>query len=326
MALAAGNIKSAAGPMPSQPTQNFRFSAKNIFLTYPRCDVDKEDALAHFNQLFPDNEFKYTISREQHQDGGYHLHVLLSFSNKLNIRNASHFDLSGFHPNIQPVRSLRNVDKYTKKDKDYISTIEDAPAGWADAVAATSRESFLQACKEASKRDWILQQDRIISYANTYFPEPTPTVTLYDHDSFRPTQDMIDWAVNNLFGITQKGTRKIALALIGPSRIGKTAWARSLTPAHVYWNGMTNLDDWVPNTKLVIFDDFDWNFFPCKKGFLGGQHQFTMTDKYRKKKTIIFGGSVIVLSNHVEPAWISGLEKDWYQKNIKIIEINEPLF
>jgi hypothetical protein len=73
--------------------------------------------------------------------------------------------------------------------------------------------------------------------------------------------------------------------LIGPRAIGKTLWARSLGP-HVYWAGMTDLSTWSNDANYLVMDDFDFDFMPSKKQYFGGQREFTVSDKYVKKKTI----------------------------------------
>jgi len=80
--------------------------------------------------------------------------------------------------------------------------------------------------------------------------------------------------------------RPNSLILIGPSRCGKTEWARSLGK-HMYFNNLLNLDDWDESADYIILDDFSpdiTKFLPSWKCFFGGQKQFTLTDKYRGKR------------------------------------------
>lgn len=58
----------------------FRINAKNIFITYPQCPIQKEEPLRHIlNFSFPISPLYIRVAREQHQAGHYHLHCLVQF-------------------------------------------------------------------------------------------------------------------------------------------------------------------------------------------------------------------------------------------------------
>lgn len=116
--------------------------------------------------------------------------------------------------------------------------------------------------------------------------------------------------------------RPKSLILVGPTRCGKTAWARSLGQ-HMYFNGSFNLDDWDNDAEYAIFDDWeDWTRFFNYKQFLGAQQEFTLADKYRAKRTLTWGKPCIILSNEMP------LFKDWkwIEGNCFICIIENPLF
>lgn len=96
----------------------------------------------------------------------------------------------------------------------------------------------------------------------------------------------------------------------------------------MYWNGMVNLDDWDDEAEYAIMDDFNWDFVPCKKAFFGAQKQFTITDKYRKKKTVKWGKPLIYLCNpDADPfKTMANIEKDWYDENCIYSEITNKLY
>lgn len=118
--------------------------------------------------------------------------------------------------------------------------------------------------------------------------------------------------------------RPKSLILISPSRFGKTQWARALGD-HIYWNNLVNLDDWNDNASYCIFDDFSWDFIPCKKGFLGAQETFVLTDKYRKKRTVSWGKPCIVLCNDF-PVISDPNFADWLQANTISIVLSNKLY
>lgn len=299
----------------------YRLQAKNIFITYPQCDLEKEFVLEHFQNLF-NYEFQYAIGRESHKDGGHHLHVLLSLSQKYSTRDPRWADIADFHPNIQSVRSIKNVYNYVTKDGDYISTIVSNTTGWVAALRANTREDFLNIVKETSARDYVLQYDRITAFADKHFKQSVSTPTYSLNDFLYVPNIMTDWARDNLFSPKNLGERRKTLILVGPSRLGKTCWARSLTPNHIYWNGMTSFKNWIDYIRLVILDDINWQNLPMKTQLLGCQDEFTATDKYSPKRTCYFGGTCILLSNSLEPDW----ESDWYSKNCIVHVINASLF
>lgn len=79
--------------MPRNPRQ-FRLQAKNIFLTYPKCNLSAQLALDKLLSIstHPDRNLnpKYiTVGQEHHQpteehpDGELHLHAFIQFSDKV---------------------------------------------------------------------------------------------------------------------------------------------------------------------------------------------------------------------------------------------------
>lgn len=81
--------------------------------------------LAHLESVLQKKNWKlqsYIIAREQHKDGNSHIHCWLRLEKKINITNNRLFDLDGYHPNIQGVKSNQAVIKYVTKENDYISS------------------------------------------------------------------------------------------------------------------------------------------------------------------------------------------------------------
>lgn len=87
----------------------FRMNAKNYFLTYAQCEVDKEDMVAFLLDLEGDKIKWLVVAHELHEDGGDHLHVQVEYERPRNIRKQDHFDCMGCHPNIQATRRIKDV-------------------------------------------------------------------------------------------------------------------------------------------------------------------------------------------------------------------------
>ena len=124
------------------------------------------------------------------------------------------------------------------------------------------------------------------------------------------------------------GGRRKSLFLGGPTRIGKTEWARSLG-RHVYWNGTIDASMWDDEARYVIFDDFEWKFMPFKKQFIGCQLEFAITDKYCRKRTIKrWGKPAIIIYNDDNNPFLemSAYFERWCSENSIRIEITECLF
>lgn len=108
--------------------KSFRINAKNLFLTYPKCDATREDMRDHLYKLL-DADYgvvKYIVAKEKHQDGTDHLHCFVELNKKLNVQNASYFDYNGHHGNYQSSRSPFATAKYCiKDDKEYLANFQD---------------------------------------------------------------------------------------------------------------------------------------------------------------------------------------------------------
>lgn len=75
---------------------------------------------------------------------------------------------------------------------------------------------------------------------------------------------------------------------------------------------MFNMDLWNDDAKYAIFDDYeDWKKFYNYKCWLGAQLEFSITDKYKRKKNIKWGKPSIVLSN-IDPDFS---DQQWIKKN-----------
>ena len=99
----------------------FRINAKSVFLTYPKCLLSKEQLMNALNEL--KHKYSYTICCiEQHKDGTPHLHCVLKFIKKVDIRSECYFDINGYHPNIQTTKNINASINYIKKDGNYLES------------------------------------------------------------------------------------------------------------------------------------------------------------------------------------------------------------
>lgn len=120
--------------------------------------------------------------------------------------------------------------------------------------------------------------------------------------------------------------RRQSLILYGPTRLGKTLWARSLGK-HAYFGGLYSLDEPLDDVDYAVFDDMQGGlkFFHAYKFWLGAQKQFYATDKYKGKRLIDWGKPCIYLSNS-NPLADEGVDHDWLVGNCLFVNIEEPIF
>ena len=96
----------------------FRFAARYGLLTYAQSgELDPFRVVNHLADLGAE----CIIGREDHADGGVHLHAFFMFERKFESRNVRVFDVDGCHPNI--VRGYGTPEKgwdYATKDGDVV--------------------------------------------------------------------------------------------------------------------------------------------------------------------------------------------------------------
>lgn len=113
----------------STNSSGFRLQAKKLFLTFPQCEVTKEQAQERLTSEYGDQLLWYIIASEQHQDGTPHLHLALEFKEKFSTRRLDVFDfVGGKHGNYQAMRSQRSCVQYVCKDGNFISNGIDVKA------------------------------------------------------------------------------------------------------------------------------------------------------------------------------------------------------
>nr|WAE43016.1 MAG: replication associated protein [Cressdnaviricota sp.] len=302
---------------------SYQLNAKYVFLTYSQTPETwtKESLL----EKLPSGYVKHCISKESHQDGGIHFHVLLCHSTSFRTRNSRYFDVDGVHPNVQAARDHKATRTYVKKDGDFIESdnwSDDVGSKYSSALTCQTRDEFFSYFEKELPRDYILNYERLEYVANKRFKSIIPPYQ-NSYINFILPDELIEWTTGNLS--RPRPERPKSLWIVGESRLGKTVWARSLG-RHMYFNGMFNLDDWDNDADYLILDDFDWKFIPSKKGLIGAQNTIVLSDKYRKKQTLIWGKPVIILSNHDGDVYNTCDERTWLLSNCTYFILHNKLF
>jgi hypothetical protein len=128
--------------------------------------------------------------------------------------------------------------------------------------------------------------------------------------------------------LNQPQARPKSLVLWGPTRTGKTLFARSLG-RHIYHATEFNLSVHDDTMDYAIFDDMKDGL--VTKGFnykcwLGGQHQFNCTDKYAHKQVVVWGKPSIYIANQNPfDSKRADIDLDWLRDNTVTVHIDRPI-
>nr|AGT42241.1 replication initiation protein [Tomato leaf deformation virus] len=342
------------------PPKRFQISAKNYFITYPHCSLTKEEALSQIQNLETLINKKYIkICRELHENGEYHLHVLIQFEGKYNCKNQRFFDLvsptrsTHFHPNIQGAKSSSDVKSYIDKDGDTLEwgefqvdgrsarggcqTANDAAA---EALNSGSKEAALQIIREKLPEKYLFQYHNLNCNLERIFSKaPEPWSPPFPLSSFTNVpEEMQEWA-DDYFGrgAAARPERPISIIIEGCSRTGKTMWARALGP-HNYLSGHLDFNSKVYSNEADynVIDDVSPQYLKMKhwKELIGAQKDWQSNCKYGKPIQIKGGIPSIVLCNPGEgQSYKDFLDKEenatlraWTLHNAKFIFLNSSLY
>nr|QVS02712.1 replication-associated protein [Trifolium virus 1] len=324
---------------------SFRVQGKSIFLTYPKCPLTPIFLIDYFYQLLKHLDPTYArVCTENHETGEPHLHCLIQFDKKFNITNQRFFDIkdpnggSIYHPNCQVPRRDADVADYISKggvfeERGLLRASRRSPKKTRDTIwgailsESTSKSEFLARVEHEQPFIFATQLRNLEYVAARKWPDP-PTVYTPRWTHFPNVPEAIrTWADTNIF-TEQRPERPITLIIEGPSKTGKTAWARSLG-RHNYFCGGVDFSFWDNHAIYNVIDDIPFQFLPCKKELLGSQKDFTVNEKYRKKSRIPGGIPTIVLCNPDQSYRLALLGSDmhaWSEMNVIHVEINEAFY
>lgn len=136
----------------------FRISAKRLFLTYSQVnpEITAQYILEYLKSKTNYYDFDYVISKELHQDGGTHFHVVLIRNIKFDIKSFNLLDIEyqdkTYHGNYSPVKNLRNTITYVCKHKNYITNLSNLR----DGKLLTAKEFIIQQVQEKGVEQALL--------------------------------------------------------------------------------------------------------------------------------------------------------------------------
>ena len=124
--------------------------------------------------------------------------------------------------------------------------------------------------------------------------------------------------------------RPRSLILYGASKLGKTDFSRCLGP-HCRFRGTFNqrtlVSIGIENIDYIIWDDVSWKDEALKderyKNWMGGQDDFTISDKYAKKIDVVWGKPCIFLSNRDPMLGLRDEDRNWLNANCTIVDLGD---
>lgn len=212
---------------------SFRVQTRYVLLTYSQCG-DLDPWVVH--DLIVGYPAECIIGREDHADGGTHLHAFVDFGRRVNIRDPRRFDVEGFHPNIQPCgRTPQKMLDYAIKDGDVVAggldpTIDTAIQGpsdvWSRIANAPTVDEFWDLARELAPRALLCNHQSLRAYAEWHY---RPEAVAYQHPdtlqlSTAGVPGLDEWVRDNLSG---NGTWCCARRCGGPSPKGDPSLLRS---------------------------------------------------------------------------------------------------
>lgn len=128
--------------------------------------------------------------------------------------------------------------------------------------------------------------------------------------------------------------RRRSLILFGPSKTGKTSYARSLGP-HIYFgsqfSGAIALDG-IHDAQYAVFDDWKGGFngLPGYKDWFGAQWDVSVKRLHYDPVMVRWGRPIIWICNK-DPRYLMSRESetvdwDWMEENVFFVEVTDKLF
>lgn len=274
----------------------FRIAAKNVFLTYSNQEggwgePNLQELFEFIRGIKPTTYC--VVSEERHADGNKHFHAFIQFERKLDSTNSRLFDYNGWHPKIEPTRSVVKAIAYVKKDGNFLEEGEQPTGG---------KHSLHSKCSEMDRAEWeeyCIENKIAFAYCesiwNRTHPRDRGTITNqeFNDGSVCTALEQFDWDFP-----ANKG-----LILVGPSGCGKTLWAKRNAPrpclfiSHI--DRLAEFDERIH--KSIIFDDMTFKHYPI-------QAQIHMVDQYddrdihiRYKTAFIPKGTPKIFTCNEEP-------------------------
>jgi Geminivirus rep protein central domain/Geminivirus Rep catalytic domain len=315
---------------------SFSLTVTRVLLTYSDvCGADVDDEYIEWMlESFFDaaqHATRFRLALERHTEGNYHVHLYLHYTPPLRITQASYFDIGDCHPNIAPVGCSKHdhvdVLRYLAKDGSYWGDLNEShhfspDQVYLEAMMAESRDSAFDLIRTHRPRDLFMSHSNVMRGLDHFHPRPHRVDYVSRYTEFVNVPHVL----RDFVGHMGDDGRKMGLVLFGPSRMGKTAWSRSLG-RHNYFKGRFDAHTFDDTVQYHVFDDVDkFSLFRFKLWF--GGDDFTIDAKYCKDVRVSGGKPCIFVCNQLpRPRDVGdGGAFDWWIRNTVRVYVCNPLY
>lgn len=191
-----------------------QFQFRYALLTYAQCgDLDPFSIVNKCAKLGAE----CIVGRENHADGGVHLHAFVDFGKKFRSRDTRVFDVEGHHPNVSPSKGRAGEGwDYATKDGEIVAGGLERPDGgnvrgvgieWDRAFSETTMDGFLESCLSMDPQASLRMFNNLLAYGRwRYRAERSP----YQHPEglqVHPerVEGLLEWYDRNVGGHTDGG-------------------------------------------------------------------------------------------------------------------------
>lgn len=156
---------------------SFTFNSRYVLLTYSQsAGLSEWSVLDKISSLGGE----CIIGREDHEDGGTHLHVFIDFGRKFRSRKADVFDVGEWHPNVSPSKGTpeKGYD-YAIKDGDVVAgglarpdravSTGSTHSKWTEIASAGSREEVWSLLEELDPKSMLCNFTQISKWCDWKF-------------------------------------------------------------------------------------------------------------------------------------------------------------
>jgi len=311
---------------------SFRLNAKNLYLTYPKCPLEKSVVLEQLSIILTrvsKTLEHYAIAQEKHKDDSLHLHVILWINSKVNFKNANFADLNGestvYHGNYQGLKLEKQCVTYVMKedqdiltdDLDRLKTIIEGKKRKLDSIAQSLMEgtSLRELTKDHAGCIMInfqkMKQFQEWFVMGEWKREPLPMI----NGNMSSEESKIGyWIATNLWE-TKRPLRTKNLYIWGLGCLGKSTLISILEKSFITYKPSPEVKWWDKYTdecELIVFDEFSaqWKINEMNK-YLDGQSMTIprRNGDYYKQKNV----PVIICSNYDPDTLYQGVNSVVFQ-------------
>src|SRR5882762_6650815 len=144
-------------------------------------------------------------------------------------------------------------------------TLKNRTQKFSHILGAGSIEEYWHRLRELAPYEYVMNHERLEYYGNKTWAAERVAYTPLFTDFVRVPEEMRKWTEEEMV----KPLRPKTLVVWGPSRTGKTEWARSLSSNHCYFGSLFNVSDVDEDCDYCVMDDMDLDYLHNYKCWFG---------------------------------------------------------